>query len=649
VKWLDVFSGVGMYAYGLNQAGHEVIGFCEGDDYCQQVRKKHWPTKPISSCIKSLTKGLMASSAAGRAKILALPERAPDYQESVLVSGNTSYAPFAWFDQKSQCWRTWQRCFIEGWARFSETWPPSGIIRSGIAYRLTPLACPTAAEGFLRLPTPVASDSKGLSRKRYRGSPHYRGGKTAEALRNSFKDPTYLNPSFAELMMGLPEGYTRLETGIPPISSGKSRNISNEKKKASESHQRTQTSQNTLEKFQEEILSFREFGRPTIVEEFPDPSFKIPVYRNQFWESRQRAGSSLQEVPYRACFKPELPRFFISRLSQNGDRNYDPFMGRGTTLIEAALMGRAPLGCDLNPLSKFLVRARLNPPTINEVKERLGSIDLSRVSTPRPDDLLAFYHPETLAEICELRQSLLSSEENGQNDSIDDWIRMVATTRLSGHSSGFLSAYTLPPNQAVSVIEQERINARLRQSPPRRAVKEVILRKSQSLLRNIQASERQVLLKQAHQSLLLTASCDQTPEIEDSSVDLTVTSPPFLDVVDYRKDNWLRCWFNGIDSSQLPVWQLSCEEEWQTAMSQVFKELYRVTKKQGLIAFEVGEIKKGTLPMEQLVLPCAQSIGLIPRFILINDSRFTKTSHCWGMENGRKGTNTNRVIILQKP
>lgn len=201
-----------MYSHGLNQAGHEVIGFCEGDEYCQKILKKHWPTKPISSCVKSLTRALMPSLAAGRAKILALPAKVPDYQASALDYGGISLKPFAWFDQNTQCWRTWQRCFIEEWAKFSETWPTSGMIRSGIAYRLPPLACPIAEEEFLRLPTPLASNYRGVSRKRFRGSKHYRGGHTSEVLRNCYEDPIYLNPSFAEAMMGLPNDYTRLET-----------------------------------------------------------------------------------------------------------------------------------------------------------------------------------------------------------------------------------------------------------------------------------------------------------------------------------------------------------------------------------------------------------------------------------------------------
>src|SRR5512138_1110188 len=76
----------------------------------------------------------------------------------------------------------------------------------------------------------------------------------------------------------------------------------------------------------------------------------VPTFVNEFWTSRQRAAHSLHEISYRACFKPQLPRFFIERLTSPGERVYDPFMGRGTTLLEAGLLGRKPAGCDINPL-----------------------------------------------------------------------------------------------------------------------------------------------------------------------------------------------------------------------------------------------------------------------------------------------------------
>ena len=51
---------------------------------------------------------------------------------------------------------------------------------------------------------------------------------------------------------------------------------------------------------------------------------------------------------------------------------------------------------------------------------------------------------------------------------------------------------------------------------------------------------------------LLRADARRLP-IADDSIDLIVTSPPFLDVVDYPTDNWLRCWFAGIAAETVPI------------------------------------------------------------------------------------------------
>ena len=66
----------------------------------------------------------------------------------------------------------------------------------------------------------------------------------------------------------------------------------------------------------------------------------VPTFVDEFWTARQRAASSLHEVSYRACFKPALPRFFIERLTEPGDVVLDPFAGRGTTVVEAAIHAR---------------------------------------------------------------------------------------------------------------------------------------------------------------------------------------------------------------------------------------------------------------------------------------------------------------------
>ncbi len=409
-----------------------------------------------------------------------------------------------------------------------------------------------------------------------------------------------------------------------------------------------QESSAKLASFEEELRSFQDFGKETVVAEFPDPAVEVPVYVNEFWTAKQRAACSLHEISYRACFKPQLPRFFIERLTGPGEVVYDPFMGRGTTLLEAALLGRSPAGCDINPLSRILLAPRLAPPEIAEVEARLESLSLDGKPVELPTELLVFYHPETLRELSLLREYLLEREASGELDAIDAWIRMVATNRLTGHSAGFFSVYTLPPNQATSVESQRKINEKRNQVPPRREIIPILLKKTRTLLNRVSAEQRKVIRESGKRSRLVTACADDTPGLAANSVSLVVTSPPFLDVVDYQRDNWLRCWFNGFDASAISIWQLNREDRWSNAMTGVFQELRRVLKPEGRIAFEVGEVRGGALLMETLVVPAAAKAGLQAELVLVNDQEFTKTANCWGIDNRKKGTNTNRIILLRK-
>jgi hypothetical protein len=400
----------------------------------------------------------------------------------------------------------------------------------------------------------------------------------------------------------------------------------------------------------EELAAFRDFGQRTRMllmqtATFEGQPLSVETFVNEFWTAKQRDAHSLHEVSYRACFKPQLPRFFIERLTAPGEAVYDPFMGRGTTLVEAALLGRAPCGCDINPVSLVLARPRLAPPRMAEIAKRLEAIDFTR-SAEFPEDLLVFYHPDTLAQISALRTYLLEKEAGGGLDAVDDWIRMVALNRLTGHSPGFFSVYTLPPNQAVSVKAQRKINENRNQTPPRRDVAKLILKKSRNLLKDFLPGPS---FTGAAGARLVNGPAAATPEIPSGSVSLAVTSPPFLDVVDYAGDNWLRCWFLGIDAHAVPLTVPAKLENWQREMRAVFHELRRVLQPGGHVAFEVGEVRGGKIKLEEAVLPCGVAAGLEPLLVLINDQEFTKTANCWGVDNNSKGTNTNRIVLFRKP
>lgn len=79
--------------------------------------------------------------------------------------------------------------------------------------------------------------------------------------------------------------------------------------------------------------------------------------------------------PYPAKLLVNIPQFFLSALSpENGSQLLDPFCGSGTVLYEAALAGLRPIGSDSNPLARLVTLAKLTPVNLELVGKELALI-----------------------------------------------------------------------------------------------------------------------------------------------------------------------------------------------------------------------------------------------------------------------------------
>ena len=362
-----------------------------------------------------------------------------------------------------------------------------------------------------------------------------------------------------------------------------------------------------------------------------------------FWTARQRQGHSLHEISYRACFKPQLPEYFIKRYSRTGDTVLDPFMGRGTTVLQASLMDRVGIGSDINPLSAMLLRPRLHPPPLDALRRRIRKIPMAARVPVADRELLVFFHPKVLRVLVSCKRWFAKREDNGTFDAVDDWLRMVCINRLTGHSPGFLSVKTMPPNQCVSLASQRDINRKHSRSPQTKDFEEIILKKSRSLLRSGRPSGAYTSRARAECS-----AAHQLAWLSDRSVDLLITSPPFVDIVDYSQDNWMRCWFAGIATGDLAIDRHRDIASWRSFVRRCFEEFARVVKPGGHIAFEVGEVRQGKILLEREVIDTVAALPFSVEQLFINRQHFTKTSNCWGVANNTGGTLSNRIVLLHK-
>jgi site-specific DNA-methyltransferase (adenine-specific) len=248
-------------------------------------------------------------------------------------------------------------------------------------------------------------------------------------------------------------------------------------------------------------------------------------------------------------FPAKLAHYFIQRYTKPGDLVADPFSGRGTVPLQARVEGRRTISNDLNPLAYVLSRAKANPPSWTAVTKAVDALEKRylRVSAAEPDvsdDIRMLFHPDTLKQLCYLRAHLLRSPTT-QWSAEDLMIAgSLAGIMHGGHrrdgSSQYLSismpnTFSMSPQYVKKFIEEKGLVA-----PEQNVFDRIRDKLARLYLDSIDGPAGETYAEDA--AKLLT---DGT--IKPGTVDLVVTSPPYLQVVNYGTANWIRLWLLGVD------------------------------------------------------------------------------------------------------
>jgi hypothetical protein len=236
----------------------------------------------------------------------------------------------------------------------------------------------------------------------------------------------------------------------------------------------------------------------------------------------------------------------VQAYSKKGDWVFDPFCGRGTTILESLLLGRKAAGSDINPVAFCVSRAKAERPCLHAVLTRIDLLEkrflksdparweLQRSSMP-PFFARAFY-PTTLRELLFLRSSL-----DWKGNRTERFISAMVLGSLHGEmnrskayfSNQMTRTICLKPDYSLRYWRNHGL------FPKKRDVFAMLRQKAAYRLKGIPNS--------------ITGRVKMADVRKVSShfrglrgsVALVVTSPPYLNVTRYEEDQWLRLWFLG--------------------------------------------------------------------------------------------------------
>jgi len=255
------------------------------------------------------------------------------------------------------------------------------------------------------------------------------------------------------------------------------------------------------------------------------------------WSSASTVASdwTLQQLaPYIGRMKTAIARYLIERYSQPGEIVADPFCGSGVVPFEAAALGRQVCAGDVNPYGITLTRAKLHAPsTSEEAFSRFNETwrmakELQKSEALAPDWVKEFFHASTLAEAIALRDACMR---------LDDVFSMACLLGILHHQRpGFLS---YPSSHLVPYLRNRKYPREL--YPELYKYRDVYSR----MIKKIRRTYRRVPCG-------LPYSCN-VHEVDACAfpgslpVDAVITSPPYMNLLDYGRDNRLRLWFlNGL-------------------------------------------------------------------------------------------------------
>jgi DNA methylase len=320
-------------------------------------------------------------------------------------------------------------------------------------------------------------------------------------------------------------------------------------------------------------------------------------------------------------FIPQIPSFLIQALSSPSAMVADPFCGSGTVGVEAALLGRNSWQGDSNHVSAMITRAKItlltDPKLRTDIPALCDSLEwrflqqsdaIGVNSEGSHSELNSWFHPDTLAQL----RSIWKRIESEPNPGTREVLQMLFSDTL------FSCASAGRPNTSGGKKRRHHWGWIADNVRP----KLLVWHDARRLFFNLLQRTAEVLLATPlvkNVQLAFMSADSRALPLEASTVDLIVTSPPYLGMIDYATANRLTyLWFGwSLDADRLQEIGARSHRKRTSAISDYMRairtsagEIHRVLKPDGACAIVIGASRKFPNANDLVISAFGESMSL---------------------------------------
>jgi len=296
---------------------------------------------------------------------------------------------------------------------------------------------------------------------------------------------------------------------------------------------------------------------------------------------------------YLAMFPASIPSYYINLLTKPGDIVFDPFGGRGTTPLEALILGRKGIGNDLNPLATLLISAKMSHPDIQQLLNRIEQLRQQYLSlqtlidfSKEPDKIQMLFHDNVIRQLIFLKQNL-----DLTND-VDNFIMATLSGIIHGASSLYLSV-SMPKTFSMSANYVKGYIIKKQLPKPDRNTFDNLKAKIEMMY-----AEGVPTLTGKH----YVSDVRNLSQVVIEHPNLLVTSPPYMKVVQYGYYNWIRLWLLNLEADDVDdkLDDRLNYKKYVNFIRETLRECYAVMAHQSYSVFIIGDVQVKNKPLIRL-------------------------------------------------